>query len=121
MRPSVTLFSAVFWLAGHCAFATPPPSDQVARSILYDANGRPSRAVFDAALKAKFPVGSSLAALADFFRELGGFCAKRDDGVTYRCEVAIEPCVNMVIASVEAKDDVIALIRYAELARTTCN
>jgi hypothetical protein len=121
MRPSAALISAVFCLSGLCAFAGPPSSDQVARSILYDVNGRPIRAAFDAALKSKFPVGSSLAALANFFRELGGFCAKRDDGVTYRCEADVERCSDTIIAHVEAKEDVIVEIRYLELALKTCN
>jgi hypothetical protein len=88
---------------------------------LYDTNGRPARQVFDAALRVKFPVGSSLSALADFFRGLGGFCAKRDDGVTYRCEVDIEPCANTIIARVEANHDEIVRIQYVQLAGKTCN
>ena len=108
-------------LAGSCAFAASPTSEQVARSILYDANGRPARQVFDAALRAKFPTGSSLSALAEFFHALGGFCAKRDDGVAYRCEVDIEPCANTIIARVEAKNDAIVRIQYVQLAGKTCN
>jgi hypothetical protein len=121
MRPSAAALSTLLWLVGLGAFAASPTPEQVAHRILYDANGRPTAAVFDAALRAKFPVGSSLSGLADFFRELGGFCASRNDGVTFRCEVDIETCSFTIIARVEATDDVIAKLQHLQLAQKTCD
>lgn len=115
------VLSTFLCLVGLGAIAASPTQEQVARSIMYDVNGRPSSAIFDAALKAKFPVGSSLSALASFFRDLGGFCTRRDDGVTYRCEVDVETCSSTIIAHVEAPNDVVKSIRYIQLAHKTCD
>jgi hypothetical protein len=108
-------------LSGVAAFGAPPSPAQVAQSILFDSDGRPIRLVVDAALQSRFTVGSSLDSLAEFFHKLGGFCAKRDDGVTFRCEAAIEPCENTIIAKVHAEGGIIEQIEYLQMALAACN
>jgi hypothetical protein len=121
MRPRNALFSFLLCVPTLGATGAPPTPDEVARSILYNANARPLREVFNAALTKKFPVGSSLDELADFFHKLGGYCARNTNGVTFRCEADIEPCQNTLIAWLDAKDDVITSIRTVELALKTCD
>jgi hypothetical protein len=121
MRPRFALISIVLWGPALCAVAAPPPAKDVAHSVLYNENGRPIREAFNSALEKRFPVGSSLSVLADFFQKLGGFCAKNSDGITFRCEADIEICQNTIIARVEAKDDVITRVQTVVLALKTCN
>jgi hypothetical protein len=121
MRPRFSLILIALWTPALCAVSGPPTAEDVAHSILYGPNERPNRDAFNAALLKRFPVGSSLSSLADFFQALGGFCASNSDGITFRCEADIEVCQNTIIAHVEAKDDVITTIRTIELALKTCN
>ena len=121
MRPRFALILIVLGAPPPCVVAAPPSPKEVAHSVLYNENGRPIREAFNSALEKRFPVGSSLSTLADFFRKLGGFCAKNSDGITFRCEADIEVCQNAVIAHVEANDDVITKVRTVELALKTCN
>jgi hypothetical protein len=121
MRPRFALILVALWVPTIGVAAAPPTAHDVARGILYNANGRPIREAFNAALSKRFPVGSSLADLAGFFHKLGGYCARNSDGIAFRCQADIEPCQNTLIARLEAKDDVITSIRTVELALTTCN
>src|SRR3954462_6272030 len=121
MRPRLALILIALWSSTTCVAAAPPTADEVARSILYNPNGRPVREVFNAALLKRFPVGSSLSELADFFHKLGGYCARNADGVAFRGEADIEACRNTLFAWLEAKDDVITSVRTVELALKTCN
>lgn len=121
MRPRFGLSSIALWGLALCVVAAPPSPRDVAHDVLYNEEGRPIRAAFNSALEKKFPVGSSLSTLADFFRKLGGYCAKNSDGIAHRCEADIEVCQNTIVARVEAKDDVITRVQTVELALKTCN
>jgi len=103
------------------ACTSTPTAPRVAEAILYDANKRPVRPAFNAALASRFPVGSSLNALTNFMTSIGGTCASNVDGIHYRCWADIEPCSNTIVSYVEAKGDVITNIKNLELALKSCS
>ena len=121
MRPRFALILSLLLAPADCVVAAPPSPSEVAHSVLYDQNGRPIREAFNSALEKRLPVGSSLSALMDFFRSLGGFCAKNANGITIRCEADIEACRHTIFAHVEVKDDVITKVRSLVLALKTCD
>jgi len=109
MRSNVRVAVASLGASILYACASAPSQETVAHAILYDANNRPDRSAFNAALGSKLSVGSSLAALVDFVEALQGRCVPNVDGIHYRCEADIEPCSNTIFVRLEADGDVITV------------
>jgi hypothetical protein len=104
----ITAVVAVVSAAALTACASESRPERVAYRTLYGPDGAPQLPAFKAALESRFPPGSSMQLLTEYFSKIEhGYCFKSKEDATWRCQAEIVACVDVVRATVQVAGDTI--------------
>jgi hypothetical protein len=95
--------------------------EAVAYRTLFDASGNIDKTTYSAAIAARFPQGSSVAALREYVSANGGECYDRDAGTLW-CEIAyrVQFCAAAMIGIEVTTRDTIVESTRVEIGGLSC-